>query len=87
MSDSASVGKYLARRLVEAGVQKFFTVPGDFTLPLLDDLCSEPGLQMVNCCNELNSGYAADGYCRESGGIGCIVSKLLVVEKPISTGN
>lgn len=25
---------------------------------------------MIGCCNELNAGYAVDGYCRETGGLG-----------------
>jgi pyruvate decarboxylase len=71
-----TVGKHLARRLVQYGVKRFFTVPGDFTLSLLDDLNTEEKLKMVGCCNELNAGYAADGHCRESGEIGCIVGKI-----------
>jgi TPP-dependent 2-oxoacid decarboxylase len=73
--NSVTVGKYLAARLVAGGVSHFFTVPGDFTLALLDELQSEPELNMVGCCNELNASYAADGYCRETGGIGCVVGE------------
>jgi pyruvate decarboxylase len=76
-STPITVGKYLARRLIGSGVSQFYTVPGDFTLPLLDDLCAEPELKMIGCCNELNAGYAADGYCRETGGIGCVVGKIM----------
>jgi pyruvate decarboxylase len=45
-------------------------VPGDFTLALLDEFLKETGLTMVGCCNELNAGYAADGYCRATKGLG-----------------
>lgn len=76
MASSLNVGQYLANRLVSGGVDHFFTVPGDFTLALLDELQSETHLKLVGCCNELNAGYAADGYCRETGGIGCVVGKL-----------
>ena len=76
-NDRITTGKYLAKRLVEAGVTHFFTVPGDYTLALLDELCSEPNLKMVGCCNEQNAGYAADGFCRESGGMGCLVGTNL----------
>ena len=31
---------------------------------LLDQFLKVPGLRMYNCCNELNAGYAADGYAR-----------------------
>lgn len=71
-----SVGSYLAQRMVDAGANRFFTVPGDFTLSLLDDLLANPNLKMVGCCNELSAGYAADGYCRATGGIGVVVGKF-----------
>ena len=51
----------------QVGVETFFTVPGDFNLVLLDQLLLQKGLRMVNCCNELNAGYAADGYARVNG--------------------
>eukprot|EP01038_Epipyxis_sp_PR26KG_P010972 gene10972-14736_t len=64
-----TIGGYLAKRLAEAGLYHYFTVPGDFTLALLDEFIKEPGLSMVSCCNELNAGYAADGYARATGGL------------------
>lgn len=39
-------------------------MPGDFNLTLLDHLIAEPKLKNIGCCNELNAGYAADGYAR-----------------------
>ena len=62
-----TVGNYLAQRLEEVGVQDYFAIPGDFNLSLLDELLKNPRLKMINCCNELNAGYAADGYAREKG--------------------
>ena len=44
---------------------------------LQDQLMMEPGLDMVGCCNELNAGYAADGYSRGAG-IGCVVVTHMV---------
>ena len=69
-----TVGSYLGQRLVEAGLRDFFTVPGDFTLVLLDQLIATPGLRMISCCNELNAGYAADGYARTSGFSAAVVT-------------
>jgi pyruvate decarboxylase len=40
--------------------------PGDFNLDLLDQFLQHSNLRMINCCNELNAGYAADGYARSS---------------------
>jgi TPP-dependent 2-oxoacid decarboxylase len=53
---SVSVSNYLATRLVEAGVEKVFTVPGDFILAMLDEFVRHPNLQLIGCCNELNAG-------------------------------
>jgi len=62
-----TVGAYLAERLTQAGLSDFFGVPGDYNLILLDQLIRRPGLRMIGCCNELNAGYAADGYARVKG--------------------
>ncbi|RZC84511.1 hypothetical protein C5167_047298 [Papaver somniferum] len=73
-SAEATLGRHLARRLVQVGVSDVFAVPGDFNLTLLDDLIAEPGLKLVGCCNELNAGYAADGYARSRGVGACAVT-------------
>ncbi|RWR92151.1 pyruvate decarboxylase 2 [Cinnamomum micranthum f. kanehirae] len=70
----ATLGRHLARRLVEIGVTDVFTVPGDFNLTLLDHLIAEKGLTNIGCCNELNAGYAADGYARSRGVGACVVT-------------
>jgi len=76
MSDikQVTVGSYLGIRLVQAGLRDFFTVPGDFTLVLLDQLLATPGLRMISCCNELNAGYGADGYARTTGFSAAVVT-------------
>ena len=69
MSESkTTVGSYLASRLEEIGVQHYFAVPGDFNLVLLDKMLENKNIEMISCCNELNAGYAADGYARATGG-------------------
>jgi pyruvate decarboxylase len=73
-SSESTLGSHLARRLVEVGVTDIFTVPGDFNLTLLDYLIAEPKLKNVGCCNELNAGYAADGYARSRGVGACVVT-------------
>ncbi|KAJ0601444.1 putative pyruvate decarboxylase [Helianthus annuus] len=73
-SGEATLGRHLARRLVQIGVSDVFSVPGDFNLTLLDHLIAEPGLNLVGCCNELNAGYAADGYARSRGVGACVVT-------------
>uniref|UniRef100_F6GY71 pyruvate decarboxylase n=1 Tax=Vitis vinifera TaxID=29760 RepID=F6GY71_VITVI len=73
-SSEATLGRHLARRLVQIGVSDVFSVPGDFNLTLLDHLIAEPGLKNIGCCNELNAGYAADGYARSRGVGACVVT-------------
>ncbi|KAK6935708.1 Thiamine pyrophosphate enzyme, C-terminal TPP-binding [Dillenia turbinata] len=70
----STLGRHLARRLVQIGVNDVFSVPGDFNLTLLDHLIAEPGLNNIGCCNELNAGYAADGYARIRGVGACVVT-------------
>lgn len=77
-NQQVSIGSYLARRIAEAGARHYFTVPGDFTLALLDEFLKEPSLSMVGCCNELNAGYAADGYCRATKGLGVVMVTYMV---------
>ncbi|XP_077239327.1 pyruvate decarboxylase 2-like [Tasmannia lanceolata] len=72
--NSSTLGSHLARRLVQIGVTDVFSVPGDFNLTLLDHLIAEPGLNLIGCCNELNAGYAADGYARCRGAGACVVT-------------
>lgn len=69
-----TMGRHLARRLVEIGVNDVFSVPGDFNLTLLDHILAEPNLNLIGCCNELNAGYAADGYARGRGVGACVVT-------------
>ncbi|MEW5303176.1 MAG: hypothetical protein WDW36_005894 [Sanguina aurantia] len=68
---------HLAHRLVQVGCTHAFGVAGDFNLLLLDQLLKVPELNMVWCCNELNAGYAADGFARGKG-VGCVVTTFCV---------
>jgi alpha-keto-acid decarboxylase len=74
-----TVGDYLADGLVEAGADRVFGVPGDYTLALLDYLIAARGLEWTGCANELNAGYAADGYARMRG-IGALCTTFGVGE-------
>ncbi|WP_067567891.1 alpha-keto acid decarboxylase family protein [Nocardia acidivorans] len=73
------VGDYLLDRLHELGVTEIFGVPGDFNLQFLDHVIEHPGLRWVGSANELNAGYAADGYARLRG-IGAVVTTYGVGE-------
>lgn len=41
---------------------------------LLDQLLLEEKLSWVGTCNELNAGYAADGYARVRGAAACVAT-------------
>ena len=64
---SYTVGDYLLDRLAELGVTEVFGVPGDYNLEFLDHIVDHPKLRWVGNANELNAGYAADGYGRLRG--------------------
>ncbi|KAI9823309.1 MAG: Pyruvate decarboxylase 1 [Thelocarpon impressellum] len=70
--------EYLFRRLHEVGVRAVHGVPGDYNLVALDYI-PRNGLSWVGNCNELNAGYAADGYARVKG-ISAIVTTFGVGE-------
>lgn len=62
-----TVGDYLLDRLAELGITHLFGLPGDFNLEFLDHVLAHPGIRWVGGANELNAGYAADGYGRLRG--------------------
>ncbi len=69
-----TVGTYLATRLEQMGLKHYFTVPGDYTLLLLDQLLLNKNVQQIGCCNELNAAYAAEGYARGNGAAAVVVT-------------
>ncbi|KAI3317296.1 pyruvate decarboxylase [Xylariaceae sp. AK1471] len=78
MPDTVKLAEYLFTRLKQLGIGAIHGVPGDFNLELLDYV--EPaGLQWVGNANELNAGYAADGYARIKG-VGALVTTFGVGE-------
>ncbi len=62
-----TVGEYLLDRLAELEVSEIFGVPGDYNLEFLDHIIAHPKIRWVGNANELNAGYAADGYGRLRG--------------------
>ncbi|KAL1921493.1 uncharacterized protein VTP21DRAFT_11209 [Calcarisporiella thermophila] len=62
-----TIAEYLLERLKELGIKDVFGVPGDFSLGFLDYIEDDKDLNWVGCVNELNAGYAADGYARIHG--------------------
>jgi indolepyruvate decarboxylase len=62
-----TVIQYVLRRLNEIGVDDIFGVAGDYAFPVNDAIVEHPRINWIGCCNELNAGYAADGYARIRG--------------------
>ena len=67
MTAAYTVGDYLLDRLAGLGVSEIFGVPGDYNLEFLDHIVAHPSIRWVGSANELNAGYAADGYGRLRG--------------------
>ena len=74
-----NTAEYLIKKLEELGVNDFFGLPGDYNFNLLYAVENNPGTRWIGCTNELNAGYAADGYAREKG-YGAIVTTYGVGE-------
>ncbi|RAK71126.1 alpha-keto acid decarboxylase family protein [Aspergillus fijiensis CBS 313.89] len=70
---TVSLAQYLFTRIKEVGIRSVHGVPGDYNLVALDYV-SKAGLRWIGNCNELNAGYAADGYARVHG-----ISALMTV--------
>lgn len=74
-----TVGTFLFEQLQNEGITEIFGVPGDYNFSLLDILDHFPGVHFINCSNELNAGYAADGYARLKG-LGVLITTFGVGE-------
>ncbi|MDP4142996.1 MAG: thiamine pyrophosphate-binding protein [Bacillota bacterium] len=74
-----TVGYYLYDCLNREGITEIFGIPGDYNFSLLNVLEKYPAIKFINCRNELNAGYAADGYARVKG-IGALITTFGVGE-------
>ncbi|KAH7416981.1 thiamine diphosphate-binding protein [Cadophora sp. MPI-SDFR-AT-0126] len=78
MAARINLAEYLFLRLQQLGLRSLHGVPGDYNLVALDYV-EKSGLKWVGNCNELNAGYAADGYSRVNG-IGAVFTVMGVGE-------
>ena len=74
-----NTAEYLIKCLEELGVNDFFGLPGDYNFNLLYAVENNPNSRWIGCTNELNAGYAADGYARLRG-YGAIITTYGVGE-------
>ncbi|KAL9111031.1 MAG: hypothetical protein Q9227_004464 [Pyrenula ochraceoflavens] len=77
MASTVPLAEYLLTRLRQLNIRSVFGVPGDYNLELLDYVKGD--LHWVGNCNELNAGYAADGYSRRKG-LGALITTFGVGE-------
>lgn len=61
-----TIAEYALKRLKSLGVDHLFGIPGDFILPFFEKM-ADSEVEHIAACNELNAGYAADGYARLKG--------------------
>jgi len=66
LESPVDVAEYLFTRLHQMGVRSIHGLPGDYNLVALDYI-PKLDLKWVGNVNELNAGYAADGYARIKG--------------------
>jgi pyruvate decarboxylase len=78
MPPTIKLAEYLLTRLQQMSVRSIHGVPGDYNLLLMDEV-EDFGLHWAGNCNELNAGYAADGYARVEG-LGALIITIGVGE-------
>lgn len=74
-----NTAEYLIKKLEELGINDFFGLPGDYNFNILYAVENNPKTNWIGCTNELNAGYAADGYARQRG-YGAIITTYGVGE-------
>lgn len=62
-----TVNEYLISQLNKLTINDFFGLPGDYNFDIIDAVENNPDTNWIGCTNELNAGYAADGYARAKG--------------------
>ena len=74
-----NIAEYLIRQIEKLGITEIFGLPGDYNFNIIYAVQNNPNTKWVGCTNELNAGYAADGYAREKG-FGAIITTYGVGE-------
>ena len=74
-----NTAEYLIKKLEELGINDFFGVPGDYNFNVLYAIENNQNTNWIGCTNELNAGYAADGYARQKG-YGAVITTFGVGE-------
>ncbi|MGZ8785953.1 MAG: alpha-keto acid decarboxylase family protein [Acidimicrobiia bacterium] len=67
MGKEYTVGQYLVDRLAELGLEHLFSIAGDYSIEWVNGYVEPSSIEVIEEVNELNAGYAADGYARLKG--------------------
>ncbi|HEU5356200.1 MAG TPA: thiamine pyrophosphate-dependent enzyme [Actinocrinis sp.] len=67
MSEQYTVGRYLVDRLHQLGLEHLFSIAGDYSIEWLNRYVTPSPIAIIEEVNEVNAGYAADGYARLKG--------------------
>lgn len=67
MNEGCTVGQYLVDRLSQLGLKHLFSIAGDYSIEWLNGYVMPSRIEIIEEVNEVNAGYAADGYARLKG--------------------
>ncbi len=68
-----SGGRLVAKALKNEGVDTVFTLCGGHIIDIYDG-CIDEGIRIVDVRHEQTAAHAADGYARQTGKLGCVVT-------------
>lgn len=71
--DIVSGGRLVAKALKAEGVDRIFTLCGGHIIDIYDG-CIDEGIEIVDVRHEQVAAHAADGYARQTGKLGCVVT-------------
>src|SRR5689334_13890774 len=72
-ADVISGGHLVAKALKSEGVDTIFTLCGGHIIDIYDG-CVDEGIRIVDVRHEQVAAHAADGYARQTGKLGCVVT-------------
>ncbi|MBX2825169.1 MAG: thiamine pyrophosphate-binding protein [Gammaproteobacteria bacterium] len=72
-SDVVSGGHLVAKALKAEGVDTVFTLCGGHIIDIYDG-CIDEGIRIIDVRHEQTAAHAADGYARQTGKLGCVVT-------------
>ena len=72
-NDRITGGHLVAKALKNEGIDTIFTLCGGHIIDIYDG-CLDEGIRIIDVRHEQVAAHAADGYARQTGGTGCVVT-------------